>query len=345
MYIRHKNTSRNPIKIFVNLLDNAFLFTIQFFINLFDTVFTGLQRYIGIKGMAYFFILPNLIIFGIFIFGPMLVNFVYTFTGGDNLFLNDRPFVGFENLETLFTCGDYLNPNTCREDLFIRSVINTAVFVVTQVAWMVVVSLVTALILNRRIRGRGFFRSVFFYPVLLSPIVVGLMWRWILQQNGILNSAIVALGGEQVSFLASADWARLWVVVISVWSTMGFYTLILLAGLQAIPHELYEAAAIDGANEWRRFWRITLPLLMPTMLIVLVLSIIRAVQVFDVVFAFTGGGPGTATYYIIHYIYNNGFASASKELGLAAGASLFMASVLIVITLVQLRLRRASGEL
>jgi alpha-1,4-digalacturonate transport system permease protein len=120
---------------------------------------------------------------------------------------------------------------------------------------------------------------------------------------------------------------------------MGFYTLILLAGLQSIPLELYEAAAMDGANELRKFWNITLPLLMPTMLVVIVLSTIRAVQVFDVVFAFTGGGPGTATFYIVQYIYSNGFASATKEFGLASGASLFMASVLIIFTVFQLRLR------
>jgi len=121
---------------------------------------------------------------------------------------------------------------------------------------------------------------------------------------------------------------------------MGFYMLILLAGLQSIPGELYEAAKIDGANGWQAFWRITLPLLMPTMLVVLVLSLIRAVQVFDVVFAFTGGGPGTATLYLVQYIYDKGFSSPSKQYGLAASASLLMAGTLIVLTLIQMRLRR-----
>ena len=320
----------------INALFQAIIHTI---INLLDSFFLRLQRHIGIKGMAYFFVLPNLLIFGVFILGPMLLNFAYAFTGGDNLFLHDRPGVGMQNFETLFTCEDFLNPNTCNEDIFIRSVSNTAIFVVTQVFWMILVSLITALILNRKIRGRTFFRSVFFYPVLLSPIVVGLMWRWILQENGLLNSILVSLGGEGIAFLSTASWARLWVVVISVWSLMGFYTLILLAGLQAIPDTLYEAASIDGANDFRKFTGITLPLLMPTMLVVVVLSMIRAVQVFDVVFAFTGGGPGTATLYIVHYIFNNGFASATKEMGLASGASLFMASVLILFTLLQLRLR------
>jgi len=270
---------------------------------------------------------------------PMVTNFFYAFTGGNNLFLSDRQYVGAENFQRLFTCDNYFNPNTCTEDLFIRSIRNTATFVVSQVGLMILMSLVTALILNRKLAGRGFFRSVFFYPVLLSPIVVGLIWRWILQENGLLNSFLVLLGGHKVGFLTSATWARFWVVMISVWSLMGFYTLILLAGLQSIPHDLYEAASIDGANPWDSFWRVTLPLLMPKMLVVLVLSLIRAVQVFDVVYAFTGGGPGSATLYIVQYIYNNGFASATKQYGLASAASLFMASVLIIFTLVQLRVR------
>jgi len=331
----------NPIS---SALDTAIRAGYDFVINILDAIFSTLQNAIGVKGMAYFFVLPNLLIFGVFILGPMLFNFAYAFTGGNNLLMQDRSYVGTENFEILFTCDNFLDPNSCREDLFIRAVGNTAIFVVAQVFWMILMSLITALILNRNIAGRAFFRSVFFYPVLLSPIVVGLMWRWILQENGIVNSVLLEMGFEKIRFLSSANWARLWVVVISVWSMMGFYTLILLAGLQSIPLDLYEAASMDGAGEIRKFWNITLPLLMPTMLVVLVLSMIRAVQVFDVVFAFTGGGPGTATQYIVQYIYTNGFASATREFGLASAASLFMASVLIIFTLVQLAIGRDSEE-
>lgn len=324
---------------FSKIIELIFSGILQFFIDAVDIVFSRLQSAIGIKGMAYAFVLPNLVIFGFFILFPMITNFVYAFTGGDELFLANRPYIGTQNLERLFDCEDFSRPVTCDEDIFIRSITNTAIFVVSQVGLMIAVSLLTAVLLNRKFAGRGFFRSVFFYPVLLSPIVVGLMWRWILQENGLLNSILVALGGDKVIFLANPDWARMWVVIVSVWSLMGFYTLILLAGLQAIPEELYEAASIDGANVWKKFIAITMPLLMPTMLVVIVLSTIRAVQVFDVVFAFTGGGPGTATTYIVQYIYNNGFASDTKEFGLAAAASLVMASVLIVFTLLQLRVR------
>jgi len=309
-------------------------------VSILDFIFGTLQRLVGIKGMPYIFVLPNLLVFGIFILFPMLLNFVYAFTGGSQFFLDQRPWVGTANFEQLLTCDNFLDPNTCYQDRFWRSIFGTMAYVLGQVAWMVVISIITALILNRSIRARGFFRSVFFYPVLLSPIVVALIWKWILQENGLLNGIIVSLGYEKLPFLVDAQWARFWVIGISVWAFMGFYTLILLAGLQSIPADLYEAASIDGANEWNSFWSITLPLLMPTMIVVLVLSLIRAVQVFDIVFAFTGGGPGTATLYIVQYIYENGFASPNKLYGIAAGASLLMAGTLVVLTLVQLRLRR-----
>ena len=314
------------------------------FVSVFDGLFNRIQRFTGVTGMAYVFIAPNMLVFSVFVLFPMLFNFVYTFTGSDKLFLHQRPYVGAANLERLFDCADFLRPATCNEDLFASAVLNTASFVVTQVAVMIGISLLTAVVLNGRIRARGFFRSVFFYPVLLSPIVVALIWRWMLQENGLFNAFIVAMGGEKLRFLTDRNWARFWVVMVSVWSLMGFYTLILLAGLQAIPADLYEAAAIDGASGWRSFRSITLPLLAPTMLVVIVLSTIRAVQIFDVVFAFTGGGPGSATLYIVHYIYNNGFASPFREFGLAAATSLVMAAVLIVLTLIQIRVQGTGLE-
>jgi alpha-1,4-digalacturonate transport system permease protein len=310
------------------------------FVSLTDVIFSFIQRVVGMRGMPYVFVMPNLLIFGIFILFPMLLNFVYAFTGGASFSPFERPWVGTANFERLIACENYLEPRTCSEDLFWRAVYNTIEYVVLQVSLMVLFSLITALILNRNLKARGFFRSVFFYPVLLSPIVVSLIWKWILQENGLINGILTSLGYDKIPFLVNAQSAQTLVVLISIWAFMGFYMLILLAGLQSIPADLYEAASIDGANPWQSFSKITLPLLMPTMVVVLVLSLIRAVQVFDIVFAFTGGGPGTATLYLVQYIYNYGFSSPNKQFGLAAAASLLMAGVLVVLTVVQLTMRR-----
>ena len=334
------HSTTRPARSVGRSIGGAFSALLNALIGLTDVFFGLVQRVVGIRGMAYVFVLPNLLIFGIFILFPMLLNFVYAFTGGTEFFPNQRPWVGTANFEQLLTCQNFLDPNTCYQDRFWRAVFNTIFYVVFQVSFMVFFSLLTALVLNRKIKLRGFFRSVYFYPVLLSPIVVALIWKWILQENGLLNGILTGLGFDKVPFMVDASWARFWVVGISVWAFMGFYTLILLAGLQAIPAELYEAAQIDGAGAWKSFRNITLPLLMPSMVVVLVLSLIRAVQIFDVVFAFTGGGPGTATLYMVQYIYDNGFASPTKIYGLAASASLLMAGVLIVLTLGQLRTRR-----
>lgn len=331
---------KRPYKIAVDWLGQAVSRIVDICLLPIELVFDGLQRIIGIRGMPYLFVLPNLLIFGIFILFPMLLNFIYAFTGGTEFFPDQRPWVGTANFEQLLTCGNFLDPNTCYEDRFWRAVFNSTGYVIAEVLVLVIVSLATALVLNRKIKARGFFRSVFFYPVLLSPIVVALIWKWILQENGLLNGIITSMGFDKVPFMVDASWARFWVVIISAWATMGFYTLILLAGLQAIPAELYEAADMDGANGWQSFRAITLPLLMPSMTVVLVLALIRAVQIFDVVFAFTGGGPGTATMYLVQYIYDNGFASPTKRFGIAAAASLLMAGVLVILTVAQLVLRR-----
>jgi len=305
-------------------------------------VIEPLQRLLGARRMPWVFLLPNLLIFGVFVLFPVLLNLYVSLTGGTALFPQDRPFVGLANYQRLFDCQDLANPNTCVEDRFWRAVRNTATFTLLQVGGMVAVSLVTALALNRRIRFRAFFRSVYFYPVLLSPVVVALVWKWILQRDGALNGLLVTLGLEPVNFLLDGRWAMAWVVVVSIWAHMGFYTLILLAGLQSIPAELYDAAAIDGAGGWRTFRDVTLPLLMPTMMVVLVLAVIRAVQTFDEVYVLTGGGPGTATMMIVQYIYQTGFATQVQRFGLAAAASVLLGLVLLVATLVQLRLGRGT---
>ncbi|QBY00651.1 sugar ABC transporter permease [Rhodophyticola sp. CCM32] len=302
------------------------------------------QRRLGIQRLAWLFLLPNLLLFGLFAFLPVFLNFAYALTGGDGILLEDRPYVGGQNFATLTDCENYLDPNSCNRDFFWRAVHNTVWFVTLQVGFMVGFSLLTALILNRDIRARGFFRSVFFFPVLLSPVVVALIWKWILQRNGLLNSTLEGIGLEGFVWLLDRGWAFAWSVFLTVWAHMGFYTLILLAGLQAIPRDVYEAALMDRASPWRTFRKITLPLLAPTMLVVLVLALIRSVQTFDEVFAFTGGGPGSATTFIIQYIYQTGFAGAPRLFGLASAASLMLALILVILTGLQLWANRRNVD-
>ena len=209
-----------------------------------------------------------------------------------------------------------------------------------QVTTIPIVAMGTALILNSKIRARGFWRAVFFFPVLLSPVVVGLIWRWILQRQGLLNFILVQFDQTPVNWLIERDWAFVAAVGVSVWAHVGFYALILLAGLQAIPRDLYEAAEMDRTKPARVFFRITLPLLWPNLLVVIVLALIRAVQIFDEVYVLTGGGPGTSNLYLTQYIYEVGFASILRNPGLASAASLMMGGVLIVLTLAQLGLQR-----
>ena len=150
---------------------------LSLFFNLFEPVFRLGQRLLGFSRLGWLFVAPNLLVFGLFTFLPILINFVYAGTGGVKLFPFERPFTGTENFEILLECRNYFDIQTCRKDVFWRAIFNTIKFSLIQVVLMVLFSLATALILNRKIIGRGFWRGVFFYPVLLSPVVVALIWK------------------------------------------------------------------------------------------------------------------------------------------------------------------------
>jgi alpha-1,4-digalacturonate transport system permease protein len=277
--------------------------------------------------IPYLFLAPNLLVFVIFIIIPAIYNFYLS------LFKTsfDKPpeFVGLDNFIYLFQ----------RDDFFWRALSNLIIFVIGDVGLILILSLSIALLLNEDIRWRGFFRSVFFYPVLLSPVVVALIWRWFLNtQYGLLNNLLRAVGIPPQPWLLRPDLAMLWVILVHVWATVGFFALILLAGLQAIPPVLYEAALVDGATRWRSFWHITLPLLAPTIFVVFILSMIRSFEVFDHIYALTGGGPGTATMMIVQYIYRTGFEM--NQFGLASAASLVLFIIIFSLTLLQYWLGR-----
>ena len=311
------SASRNPLLAVPAAVAGAVL-------NLVDVPMRALQRVLGVPRIGWMFVAPNLLILGLFTFLPIVINFYFAFSGGVELYPSQRPFTGLDNLETLFDCGNYLDPSTCRQDIFWRAIYNTAFFAVVQVGLMVSFALITALVLNRKIIGRGFFRGVFFYPVLLSPVVVALIWKWMLQREGVLNALMVAAGAAPVQWLTQGHWAFFWSVFVSIWAHMGFYTLILLAGLQAIPGEQYEAARLDGAGPWAVFRHITLPSLGPMLLMVSIITMAAHFQLFAEPYVMTQGGPAQRTVTVLYLMYEEGFKWWSLGTGSAVAFVLFL---------------------
>ncbi len=203
-----------------------------------------------------------------------------------------------------------------------------------------------ALLFMDDFRGKRVFYSILLMPMMVVPAVAGYMFFMLFQSGGPVNDIISRLTGTTVTlaWLSSPEWALLAVIIADIWQWTPLMFLILLAGLQAIPKDLYEAAEMDGTRPARVFWRITLPLLMPNLLVVFVLVLIRAVQIFDEIYVLTGGGPGTSTLYLTQYIYETGFATQLRNPGLAAAASILMGAVLIVLTLIQLGLSRSGDK-
>jgi alpha-1,4-digalacturonate transport system permease protein len=280
----------------------------------------------------YLFLMPNLLIFLLFIIIPAFGNFYLS------LFRTSpyapSVFIGLQNFRYILTI----------DDLFLRSLKNLFSFVFFDVSAIVVLSVGVAVMLNQSIRGKNFFRSAFFFPVLLSPVVVALVWGWILNYRfGILNAFILKLGLEALPWLLRPDLARMWVIIVHVWATMGFFTIIILAGLQSIPASLYEAAEVDGSRRYQDFLYITLPMLAPSIATVTILGMIRGFEIFDHVYILTGGGPGTATMMVVQYVYRAAFELDQQ--GRAAAASLVIFCILLVLTLTQYLLGRKKEAL
>ncbi len=295
------------------------------------------QRISGATGLPYLFLLPNLLVFGLFTFAPFFINIGFSATEGQSINFEAREFAGLDNARRLLaeTSIDTGMPNQ-EDDKFTAAVADTFIFVIFQVPIMVFFALCTALALNREIIGRGFWRSVFFYPVMLSPVVVGFLWTLILKRQGVLSLTLLDWGwiDEPIQWLTDPSWTMFWSVFVYTWAHLGFYMLILLAGLQAIPKDLYEAARMDGTSEFRMLRRITLPLLMPTMLVVMVLALIKAFQAFEELYAMNVRWTS-----LVAYIFETSGLRGqptANGLGVAATASLIVAGVLIVLTIVQL---------
>lgn len=282
------------------------------------------------KSLApYLFVLPNVLIFSIFIVIPAFIGFYYSFHDYDGL--NPMEFVGLSN---------YIEAIQDKEYWGVMS--NTFLYAFIVVPLLFICALGIALMLIQEIRGKGLFRAIFYWPVMISFIIVGLTWKWIFGSSfGVLNYLLELVGLEPIGWLTDSFYAKVSVIIATLWSRIGFYMVIFIAGLQAIPTEYYEAAKIDGASKLRTFWSMTLPLLKPTSLLVLILSLIDAFKQFPLLFALTSGGPGKETTYIVQYIYEFGFVK--QELGMASAMSVLLFIIIGLFTMIQFRMAKGGS--
>jgi alpha-1,4-digalacturonate transport system permease protein len=277
----------------------------------------------------YLFVLPNLIIFITFIVIPAIYGLVYSFMKYDGL--NPMEYVGFRNYEKVLTTPE-----------FWTVLGRTAKYVAVTVPLIYVCSLAIALILSRELAGKGIFRTVFYWPTLISYIIVGLTWKWIFSDSfGIMNYLLESAGLEPVNWMTNGFNATMTIIVATVWSRLGFYMVILIAGLQSIPQDYYEAATIDGASKARSFWSITMPLLKPTTVLVIMLSVIEAFKAYPLIKSLTGGGPGKDTTFIVQHIYQIGFEK--QDLGLASAMSVVLLVLIAALSIVQLKLSKGGA--
>jgi alpha-1,4-digalacturonate transport system permease protein len=218
----------------------------------------------------------------------------------------------------------------------------TGIYTAVAVPCLYVISLFIAMLLIKEMRMKGFFRAVIYWPYMISFIIVGLTWKWIFGDSfGILNYLLTLIGLKPISWLTNPFFANMSVVVATVWRYVGFYMVIFIAGLQAIPVDMYEAANLDGASKRQVFWKITLPLLKPTSLLVVMVSIIEAFKSYPLLLALTGGGPGKETTFIVQYIYEIGFSK--QELGMASAMSVLLFIIIGIFSALQFRLSKGGS--
>ncbi len=274
-------------------------------------------------GWVVFFLLPSAVPLVLFTLVPM-VGSIWVSLHRWNL-ISPMEWVGLENYAKLLT-----DPAT-------RRVFgHTVYYIVGYLPLVYVGGLGLALLLNQWFRGRSFYRAAYFLPVITSWVVVALVWQWLLKPgNGLVNQILGTFGLPQPGWWTDPTWAMPSVILASAWKDLGFVMVILLAGLQAIPTELYEAAKVDGAGAWQRFRSITLPLLSPSTFFVIVISLVNGFQVFDQVYVMTGGGPAGSSQVVVGQIYDLTFRYGRA--GEASALSWLLFAVILAITAIQLR--------
>src|SRR5579864_175726 len=274
---------------------------------------------------GYLFLAPDLVGTLVFAVGPVLAALALGLFAWD--ILTPPRFVGLDNYRTLLL----------DDPVFRQVLLNTSAYVLGTVPVRTALALLLAIALNQQLHGVSVFRAAYFLPTITSAVAAATVWRWIYEPNfGLLNSLLYAIGVQHPpTWLSSPVWAMPGLILVGIWQRVGFQMVIFLAGLQAIPNHLYEAASIDGANWWARFRHITVPLISPTTFFVLVISVIESYQVFDQAFILTEGGPGYATTTIVYYIYN--YAFQFFKMGYAAAIAWVLFLIVFLLTVFQFR--------
>jgi ABC-type sugar transport system permease subunit len=283
------------------------------------------QRRQAITG--YLFIAPAMVIFFVFTLLPVAIALYLSFTNYDVLTKMD--WIGLQNYQDVFD-----------DDYFKQAFWNTLTYTAFSIPLSMAIGLGLALLLNQKLRGLGLYRTIYYVPVVTSMVAVAMIWVQLFDPlYGVISNALDGIGLKGIDWLGDPSLAMPSVIAVSVWKVIGWNMLIYLAGLQGIPEYLKEAAAIDGANRWQVFARITFPLLQPTTFFIFVTSLIGAFQVFDVVYVMTGGGPANATTTLVHQIYNAAFKAL--DMGYAAAMSFVLFAIILVVSLLSFRTMRA----
>lgn len=273
---------------------------------------------------AWGFILPSVLGLAIFTLIPIVASFVLSVFSWD--FLTPPRYAGLANFQRL--AGDAR---------LLQSFRVTALYVVAHVGLTAAIGLILALGVNRDLSVplRSFLRSAYFFPVIVSTASVAIIWTYLYDtQMGVINYYLTRLGGPQIRWLSSSQWAMWSIIFMTVWKSLGFNFVLFVAGLQNIPRQYYEAAAIDGAGSWAQFRYVTVPLLSPTVFFVIVMGLIGAFQVFDAPYIMTTGGPGDASRTVAMHIYENGLRFL--RMGYASSIALTLFAIILIITVVQL---------
>ena len=287
---------------------------------------------------AWLFLAPYLVLFVAFVLAPIFLGLWISLHNWD-FTLPGKPFVGLDNYTAL------LDPGSVSFEPFWNSMKATGIFTLFTVPLLIVVPLAVALVMNEKFRGRDVFRAVYFAPYVLGVAVVGVMWRFLLDRNiGAINSYLGAIGlPDDIAWLSSLPAAWVALIGVTVWWTLGFNSVIYLAGLQDIPRELYEAARVDGATRWASFWHITLPSLRPVTMFVTLITIIASANMFGQSFIMTNGAPAQDTRTAIFYIAETGLQNF--QMGEAAAASWILTVALMVLSVVVFGVFRLRGSL